>query len=192
MAQRYICYQPCAGMNAYQIYSQAGMPTAQSPSQFSELGVPLGATYRGSFNTNWQFCQMLAASAAIAAGGTVNIDTSYNASTTTTGGTAGHSVIAVPAGAVGGVWFEISGATINTAPLDLPGRREAENDDDYAKRVHPWLVVNGYGDGPDYTPMTPAEHAAAMAQLEGAPTPHVQHPAAAAPPHPSAATMPRQ
>src|SRR5215472_14732771 len=187
MVQRYVVVDTNLGVNPYLTYSNAGFPTASSPSPLSQLGISAGNWYNGNLGTTWMMVDMAAGQGSVAAGGTM---------ASVAGGITGTVLVSVPAtpttlpnstipGATG-VWAEISGKTLNLTPATMeeaPLKNHGESDADYKKRLHAWCVWQGLND--DGTLMTREQKAHAEAELSGQAT--VAHPAAQPPLHPSQA-----
>lgn len=115
MACRYHSLQPIEGCNFYAYYQSAAGTTGLGGDVYTRLGVKLGTRVSGTLNTTWLYCGQTNA-AAISA----NTPTLLNATNflVDAGGTiTGRTVINLPAaaGIIGcGLWFEISGANLDT------------------------------------------------------------------------------
>jgi hypothetical protein len=123
MPQRYITTETMAGVNLYQSYATTGYPTV--PSALAELGLNPGLRANGSNNTQWLFCNTNTASPVVTAGTAVPINATtflVQVGTSTLNGT---SLVSNPVNVPGGMWFEISGATLNLTPLSLSEAQEA-------------------------------------------------------------------
>ena len=201
MVQRYVVVDTNLGVNPYLTYSNAGFPTASSPSPLSQLGISAGNWYNGNLGTTWMMVDMAAGQGSVAAGGTIYANPAstppfQGTTASVAGGITGTVLVSVPAtpttlpnstipGATG-VWAEISGKTLNLTPATMeeaPLKNHGESDADYKKRLHAWCVWQGLND--DGTLMTREQKAHAEAELSGQAT--VAHPAAQPPLHPSQA-----
>lgn len=115
MACKYHSLQPSDGCNFYAYYpSVTGNPGLRGD-LFTRLGLELGTLVAGTLNTTWLYCGQTA-QATIAA----NTPTTINANNFLVGAGAitGRTVITVPVTGIGsggaGIWFEISGANLDT------------------------------------------------------------------------------
>ena len=132
MPQRYNITIDEAGTNLYQTYSNAGWPTASSPSPRSQLGLTAGERFQGNLNCSWMLVDMAAGQASVAAGGTIYANPAstppfQGTTTTVAGGITGTVLVVIPATpttlpnstvpGVTGVWAEVTGQTLNTALL---------------------------------------------------------------------------
>ena len=119
MPQRYNACTPVAGCNFYMSYAAQPTPPAGGlgpvfPFANAQLGMTPGDQVLGNLNTRWIYVLNPSTGAAIVANTATTIDaTTFNVSAT--GTVTGHSLVAVPVNA--GAWFEVSGATLNTAML---------------------------------------------------------------------------
>jgi hypothetical protein len=115
MPQRYISTQSMAGVNLYQNYATTSYPIV--PSALAELGINPGLRVNGSNNTQWLFCNTNTASPVVTAGTAVAINASTFVVQVGTSTLNGTSLVSNAVNVPAGMWFEISGATLNLTPL---------------------------------------------------------------------------
>lgn len=136
MPQRYYITSPSAGANLYQAYTDLAstQPSILGPSQYQELGVKPGVRHNGNLNTTWMFVQTGTASPVVNAGTAVAVNTSTFLVQTGTSTLNGTSLVGMAASTPGGMWLEISGATLNLTPASFETEAEAQHRVDEAKQ----------------------------------------------------------
>lgn len=136
MPQRYYTISPSAGANLYQAYTDTvpGSPTILGPSQLAELGVKAGVRHNGNLNTTWMFVNTGTASPVVNAGTAVAVNTSTFLVQTGTSSLNGTGLVGMAASTPGGMWLEVSGATLNLTPASLETEEQAQHRVDEAKQ----------------------------------------------------------